>query len=971
MILTQDPAIAASPAHIALGTVGAVRRPVALLMVELLLDEELELETAGSELAQARTALADVAARHGGSLASESGAELVASFGVEGAREDDVLRAARTAVELREIVRARELDARFAVGAGRLLVEDGRPVLVGVVVGQTRRALHEAVGGEIVVTPSAARLAGDALELAADGRLERVRPGRPRPSVESAPFVGRAAELAALRSAFEEVALTGFPRHVIVVGEAGMGKTRLVGEALEAVDAVVLTAACVPYGEGITFLPLRELAERAVAVDPEAPELGDPRSADAAFAAVRALLEHFTASTPVVVVLDDVHWALPTFLDLVEYVVRTVNGPLLVVSLARPEILDQRPEWGRAGIRLDALADDDAAELVGVLPENDELDARLRTAILAASDGVPLYLEQMVAFATESDLASDAVPPPIETLLASRIDALEPGERSALSRAAIVGRQFSVTSVHPLTPGDGERELDARFASLSRRRLLRPRDSDYEFVHPLVHVAAYDAIGRRERASLHLSFARWLDGRHENDDVIAFHLERAALEAAAGDERDELSAEASDRLRLAGTNALAAFDHAAAANLLERAVSLRSQHDPLRLELECELGYALKGLGAPERAAELLGDVAARARAAGERRLEFRAEVELVWPRLDAGMWTVDDAVALLDEARTCLTGLGDVLGVARLEATGALTVGDWGNRADLGLPYLERAEAAYRSVGIVGRLDTTAVSLALDGTTHVDQAIAMCEERIASNPALLRTQAYLRCRLAMLRALKGDLDGAREIASTAKAELEDLGEEAGLRTSAAAVFGSVEALAEDWTRAREIFGEALEHARERPERRSWHAYFLARLGEAALGREDGPAAVELADRARAIAVASDVETEIWCGRVAARAASATGHPRKAARLARDAVTASDRTDNIVTRGQARLDLADVLSRSGGKGEALAAVREAIELFERKGADLPAGRARARFADLLVDADGGGASANAPPEHVA
>ena len=260
MILTQDPAIAI--ARDAQRTIGTVRRPVALLLVELMLDEELELESAGMALEQARNALADVVARHGGSPL-ESTFEMVAAFGAEGAREDDVLRAARTAIELREILRGRETDTRSAVGTGRLLVEDGRPVLVGAVVGQSRRALHDARADEILVTPAAARLGGEALELDADGRLLAVKPGRPRATTAASPFIGRAVELDALRAAFAEVISTGSPKHVVVVGEAGIGKTRLVAAALEDVDAVVLDAACVPYGDGITFLPLCELAERA------------------------------------------------------------------------------------------------------------------------------------------------------------------------------------------------------------------------------------------------------------------------------------------------------------------------------------------------------------------------------------------------------------------------------------------------------------------------------------------------------------------------------------------------------------------------------------------------------------------------------------------------------------------------------------------------------------------------------------
>ena len=233
MILTQDPAIAhAQPVSRA---VGVVRRPVSLLLVEPLLDDDLELEAAGATLDEVRRTVADVVARHGGALSPDSGVELVAAFGADGAHEDDVVRAARSAVELREILRGRDVEVRLAVGTGRLLVDDSRPVLVGAVVGHTRRALHDADANEIQLTAVAARLGGDAFELDADGRLLGVRPGRPRSIAVRAPLVGRSDELPRLEAAFDRVVQTGRPHHAVVVGEAGIGKSRLVAAFVDGV----------------------------------------------------------------------------------------------------------------------------------------------------------------------------------------------------------------------------------------------------------------------------------------------------------------------------------------------------------------------------------------------------------------------------------------------------------------------------------------------------------------------------------------------------------------------------------------------------------------------------------------------------------------------------------------------------------------------------------------------------------------
>jgi DNA-binding SARP family transcriptional activator len=964
MILNQDPAIAVGqePPQ----TIGAVRRPIALLHVELLLDDELELEAAGSALEDTRRSLDEVVARHGGSLSPGSGVELVATFGAEAAHEDDVLRAARSAVELREILSGREVDARFGVGAGQLLVEDSRPVLVGAVVAQTRRALHEAEVREILVTPAAARLGGDALELDPAGRLLGVRPGRPRATVSSAPLVGRTAELAGLHAALDRAVETGRPQHAVVVGEAGIGKSRLVAAFVEEVSGVVLEAACVPYGEGISFLPLRDLYERAAALDDGAPALAELTSADAAFAAARTLCEHFTAPGPLVVALDDMHWAVPTFLDVVEYVVRAVDSPLLVVSAARPELLDRRPSWGAEATTLEPLIGEDAESLVEALPERELLDEKVARSILRAAEGVPLFLEQLAAHAADSDLTGDWIPPTLDALLASRIDALEPGERDVLSRAAIVGRVFSREAIDSLTPEAERREVDGRLVSLARRRFMRLHADEHEFVHPLVRGAAYGAIGRADRAQMHERFARWLERRGEGDELIGVHLERAALDSGSGSEREARSREASIRLGRAGVQALLTVDYSSAANLLERATVLLQEEDPARLELDCHLGHALKGLGDLEQAIELLESVVATAVAVGDRRLELRAQVELILPLLVGGALNTERAAAMLDEAVVVFTENDDTLGVARAEDAYAIAL-DWRKEVDAARVHIQRSEAAYQQLGVVTHSDHRVALNALEGSMSVADAIRLCEDAMTRNPDHLRSRAYVRVCLALLLAMATDLDGAREAAATARVELGELGEELGLHTRATMAFGSIEALAGEWVRAQAIFGVGLEYVRDQPSQRSWHAYFLARLAEASLRQADLGTAVELAEASRALGVSGDAETDIWWRRVTARALSATGHPRKAARLGREAVTIADATDNLLLRGEARLDLADVLVEAGFATRAVAMASDGLVLLDRKGAVLAATNGRSRFSELLAAEENGEGAATAAP----
>jgi tetratricopeptide (TPR) repeat protein len=632
--------------------------------------------------------------------------------------------------------------------------------------------------------------------------------------------------------------------------------------------------------------------------------------------------------------------------------------------MTRPELLERRPAWGEGATTLEPLAGDDARLLVDALPERDALDEKLAATILETAAGVPLFLEQLAAHAAEAGLADDRVPMTIDALLASRIDALEPGERAVLSRAAVVGRAFSRESLGALIPDAERRELPGRLASLERRRLVRPRGPEHEFVHPLVRGAAYDAIGRPERAAMHEAFARWLDDRGEADELVGTHLERAALDTAGGRERGTRSRDAARRLGDAGRRALSAADHAAAANLLERATRLLDDHDPERMELECNLGHALKGLGEGGGAIELLQGTTARARAAGNRRIELRAGVEMLVPRIVQGL-PVPEASAYLDEALVVFQQEDDVLGMARAESTYAY-LSAWRKRWDDVLAHGERAEAAYRRLGRRGDMDVFVVFAAVCGTTSVPHASRLCKGALETHADSPRRRAYLLLDLGSCLALSGDILGARDTATAAVSILGELGEELGLGTSALFRLGDLEALTGDWSRAGEYWRRGLDYTRDRPGLNEYHTYFLARLGEAALEQAAVKPAARLAEQASAAAVVSDVETDIWWRRVAARALSATGHARKAVRLGREALAIADETDDVLLRSGARLDLAEVQLGAGRMPEARTLARDALDILDRKGAALPAARARERFADLLADEEERGAAVAAP-----
>ena len=386
------------------------------------------------------------------------------------------------------------------------------------------------------------------------------------------------------------------------------------------------------------------------------------------------------------------------------------------------------------------------------------------------------------------------------------------------------------------------------------------------------------------------------------------------------------------------------------------------------LELECVLGQALKGFGANERAVATLENVEALAREAGNRRLELRAQVELAWPRLLAGSLTASAATELFEAAAEYFEEIDDVFGVARATFGQYLVLLEFENRADDAAKYVARSDAAYKRLGVPGENALAAVTIALSGKTPLDDAIALCEQCLSEGAHRLRQQAYLRYRLAELRALRGDIAGARAAAAESRSVLADLGDEGVLATSAASVFGSIEALADNWPQAESIFASALDFLGSSEHWRAWRAYFIARMGEAALARGDLDAARQLANDSRRLSVVDDSFTEIQWRRVASRVLARSGHPRKAVRLAREAVSMTDLTDSLLEQGEARLDLADVLVHVARDDEAQARVREGLALLERKGATLLVSRGRERFAALLAEQHTEGAATAAPSD---
>jgi len=371
---------------------------------------------------------------------------------------------------------------------------------------------------------------------------------------------------------------------------------------------------------------------------------------DAAWA-VRKLLEALARDRLLVLVLDDLHWAEPTLLDVVEQVAGwSRDAPILLLCVARSELLEQRPTWGggklnATSILLEPLEEAASSRLLDNLLGDAALDAGARARITELSGGNPLYLEELTAMLMDAGhLQRDhgvwhlpatepiSVPPTIQALLAARLDQLAGGDRGVLERASVVGQVFERAAVEELSPPEARPGVPARLLELTRRQLLRVAVSAlareaFQFRHILIRDAAYEAMPKRRRAELHERFAVWLQATlgqraAEHAEIIGYHYEQAVRLwtelGPPGEHAVELGVLAADQLGVGGDRAVARGDMRAAVNLLSRADSLYPRDDPRGLALLPTLARALRDLGEFDRADEVIDRAERGAQASGD-----------------------------------------------------------------------------------------------------------------------------------------------------------------------------------------------------------------------------------------------------------------------------------------------------------------------------------------------------------------
>ncbi|HEX2506157.1 MAG TPA: AAA family ATPase [Gaiellaceae bacterium] len=1020
------------------GAAREVRKTVTVLFVDLAgstgLGERLDPEPLRRVMTRYFEEARGALERHGGTVEKFIGDAVVAVFGVPIVHEDDALRAVRAAVELREVLaRLNEelaaspgvtLAVRTGVNTGEVVAGAGRESFAtGDAVNVAARLQQTAGENEILLGPATVPLVRDAVEvepveaLELRGRDESVTAYRLlslRPHAagverrHESGFVGRESELRLLADAFDRAERARASHLFTLLGPAGVGKSRLAEEFLRRVGdrARVVRGRCLPYGEGITFWPLAEIvrdaagltgaesvaearARIAALLDGEADadlvadrvsELvgisGEPGAGDEGFWAARRLLEALTRDRTLVVLLDDVNWAEPTFLELVEYVADWARGaPLLLLCLARPDLLDTRPGWAggklnASSVLLEPLDDGEASALISARLGG-AFDGEIARRVTEVAEGNPLFVEEMLAmlvgeglvrragsgWVAAGDLAGASVPGTIQALLAARIDLLDPAERAVLERASVEGKVFHVGALAALGR-DGEPEAALR--SLVRKELVRPDraalpgEDAYRFRHILVRDAAYESMPKELRADLHERFADWLVGKVgertlEYEEIVAYHLEsafrlREELGRLDGD-ADRLARAAAERLARAGRRAATRDDAAASDGLLTRAIGLLPEDDPERVELLLPLARARVELGDLEEADRLIAESVERARGLGDSRLEHRALVEQQFVRLktDPGGST-REVERLVERALPIFQDAGDEAGLATawdLLAVVHLMACRYAQRAAALERALEhdRRAGGEREADIVIGLETAHYW----GPTPVEPCIERCEallgEPLGRRPTV---EAALVGTLAGLQAMRGRFDEARALYARQRAIHEDLG-----RPYSAAAWTMVGARVEMLAGHPGAAEAELRDGYETLERMgevgvlSTVAAYLADALYAQGRLEEAERYTRVSEEA---GTADDIATQVWWRLTRARLLAAAGDPGGEA-LARAAVSLTEPTDDLFLRARALIDLAEALELlgRGGKGRLL---ERAAALSEAKGDAVTAGRAR-------------------------
>ncbi len=756
-------------------TIVSVERKLATVMFVDIVGSSALVAQSDPEVARRRIdrffeSVSDCVTQHGGKVEKFAGDAVLAAFGIPQAHEDDAERALRAACAVLVAVDALGLQVRIGIESGEVVVDDVESTFAtGDAVNIAARLQQSAEPNEIRIGPATQRLTlgvvelGDLGPLTLEGRdepvwawkVERVVEGRPgRPGLE-APFVGREAEFELMQNTYTR-ALRDRRAHLITIyGDPGIGKTRLAREFIDSIeDATVLTGRALPYGESVTYWPLAEMVKESSGIADDDPldvaieklrqccpaeavadllgigiglleAVHGERSQNEIAWAARAFVERLAEVRPLVLVFEDIHWAEEPLLELIEHLTEWVREtPLLIVCLARLDLLEVRPEWAGGRVRsmaveLEPLGATDGEALVDALLRERNVDPELTRAVLDKSEGNPLYVEETVRMLAEQGRngSTARIPDTLQALIAARIDRLPPAAKTVLQRAAVMGRTFWEGALVHLSPDMAEFDevmetLLVREYIAAESRSTLSDETAFRFKHVLFREVAYGGLSKHARAQLHQSFSGWLAERAGDEllEIRAYHLDRAAtlLAELDGSAPPELAAKAAAALEHAGLRALSREANRSARNLLLRSVELEPTLE--RRYAAARAAWRLSDLPTLEREAE---KVLALARKEGNTKIEAMslaalAEVtSLRHGNVSRARELSDQALALLPEPD-----------VFRYNAIGARTGIVWAT-GDLD-EYASLAEELRALARTLDRPDLEAHAAATTASAHL-----------------------------------------------------------------------------------------------------------------------------------------------------------------------------------------------------------------------------------------------------------
>ncbi len=973
--------------------------------------------------------------RHGGTVEKFIGDAVMAVFGVPRLHEDDALRAVRSAHQMGEALGGVNemlqsawgitVEHRIGVNTGEVVAGEARAterLVTGDAVNVAARLEQHARPGQVLLGEATYRLVRDAVAaepvepLTVKGKAAALRAWRlddvalDAPWLQrhlDSPIVGRDDRLAQLEQVFAASLAPGC-RIVTVIGSPGVGKSRLIREFTTRIAgrARVTHGRCLSYGDGVTYFPIGlVLSDLARVVSTDTPEQArdrltalldehdagadGPRIAHVVAGAiglvegtaptseicwaVRRMLEVLAQHEPLVVVLDDIHWAERSLLDLIEHVAMfAADVPLTIVCVARPELLEDSPGWcsgiaDSVRLTVDPLSVPHVQALLANLLEGSGLPASMHNRIIAAAEGNPLFVEELLRMLVDDgvithteqgwqatvELDTVAIPPGIGAILAARLERLGQGEREVAQRAAVIGREFHSDALDEMSGGVPSGSLSEVLRSLVAKQIISPvgtvflGSDTFVFWHQLTRDTAYASCPKEVRATLHERFAGWMEDRAgartaEHAEILGYHLEQAVRQLSDLGPLDAhgrgMAVRAGLWLATAGRRALARDDVSAAANLLERALGLAPATDPERAGLLRDLGTALVHRGRFEDADRVLAEAGVAAQSAGRTDLANLAHLDRQFIRLQT---RPDEAVAELaqvtDEAFLAFTETADQVGLTRV----------WQLRAELhwmACSYGATTQALEHAVGHARRAgekrDEAAITVWLAsclalGPTTVPEAIQRCDELLARGSGSRRVEAAVLTVLGYLHALAGQPAEARLLVLRGRQRHEELG-----LTFARAhwtVFsGMALLLAGDTEAAEAELRWGYDTLRSMGERAglSTVAAYLARV---LLVQERYAEAEELTAESEAQAASDDLASQIAWRAVRALCRAAVRDADEALALARTAVELAEGTDDLELLGFAHTALSRAIAARGDDVGAREEAERANAAYRAKG----------------------------------